>query len=121
MEEVSEHHRSLLNVDKVSEYLKEVAPIDYMLEFKNMLYNQCLPIQYKDFNEELDHIRLTVNDEIDIRKRYGLMINGTGDEISSLQFSSSKIASLVFWAGDGMQSLPLQKLFLPQMSTKVFV
>ena len=57
-----------------------------MLEFKNMLYNQCLPIQYKDFNEELDHIRLTVNDEIDIRKRYGLMINGTDDEISSLQF-----------------------------------
>lgn len=86
MEEVSEHHRNLLNIDKVSEYLKEVAPIDYMLEFKNMLYNQCLPIQYKDFNEELDHIRLTVNDEIDIRKRYGLIIDGTGDEISSLQF-----------------------------------
>ena len=86
MEEVSERHRNLLNVGKVSEYLKEVAPIDFMLEFKNMLYNQCLPIQYKDFNEELDHIRLTVNDEIDIRKRYGLMIDGTGDEISSLQF-----------------------------------
>lgn len=87
MEEVSESYRkNLLNVSKVSEYLKEVAPIDYMLEFKNMLYNQCLPIQYKDFNEELDHIRLTVNDEIDIRKRYGLMIDGTGDEISSLQF-----------------------------------
>lgn len=87
MEEVSESYRkNLLNVSKVSEYLKEVAPIDYMLEFKNMLYNQCLPIQYKDFNEELDHIRLTVNDEIDIRKRYGLVIDGTGDEISSLQF-----------------------------------
>ena len=86
MEEVSERHKNLLNVSKVSEYLKEVAPIDYMLEFKNMLYNQCLPIQYKDFNEELDHIRLTINDEIDIRKRYGLVIDGTGDEISSLQF-----------------------------------
>ena len=86
MEEVSERHRNLLNVSKVSEYLKEVAPIDYMLEFKNMLYNQCLPIQYKDLNEELDHIRLTINDEIDIRKRYGLTIDGTGDEISSLQF-----------------------------------
>ena len=86
MEEVSERHRNLLNVGKVSEYLKEVAPIDYMLEFKNMLYNQCLPIQYKDLNEELDHIRLTINDEIDIRKRYGLTIDGTGDEISSLQF-----------------------------------
>lgn len=86
MEEVSERHRNLLNVGKVSEYLKEVAPIDYMLEFKNMLYNQCLPIQYKELNEELDHIRLTVNDEIDIRKRYGLTIDGTGDEISSLQF-----------------------------------
>ena len=86
MEEVSERHRNLLNVSKVSEYLKEVAPIDYMLEFKNMLYNQCLPIQYKDFNEELDHIHLTINDEIDIRKRYGLVIDGTGDEISSLQF-----------------------------------
>lgn len=87
MEEVSESYRkNLLNVGKVSEYLKEVAPIDYMLEFKNMLYNQCLPVQYKDFNEELDHIRLTINDEIDIRKRYGLVIDGTGDEISSLQF-----------------------------------
>ena len=86
MEEVSERHKNLLNVSKVSEYLKEIAPIDYMLEFKNMLYNQCLPIQYKDFNEELDHIRLTINDEIDIRKRYGLVIDGTGDEISSLQF-----------------------------------
>ncbi|AHF13997.1 hypothetical protein BARVI_12500 [Barnesiella viscericola DSM 18177] len=86
MEEVSERHRNLLNVGKVSEYLKEVAPIDYMLEFKNMLYNRYLPIQYKSLNEELDHIRLTVNDEIDIRKRYGLTIDGTGDEISSLQF-----------------------------------
>lgn len=86
MEEVSERHRNLLNVGKVSEYLKEVAPIDYMLEFKSMLYNQCLPIQYKALNEELAHIRLTVNDEIDIRKRYGLKIDGTGDEISSLQF-----------------------------------
>lgn len=86
MEEVSKHHRNLLSIDKVSEYLKEVAPIDYMLEFKNILYNQCLPIQYMDFNEELDHIRLTINNEIDIRKRYGLRIDGTGDEISSLQF-----------------------------------
>lgn len=86
MEEVSEHHRNLLNVNKVSEYLKEVAPIDYTLEFKNMLYNQCIPIQYKYLNEDLDHIRLTVNDEIDIRKRYGLTIEGTGDAISSLQF-----------------------------------
>ncbi len=86
MEEVSEHYRDLLNVNKVSEYLKEVAPIDYTIEFKNMLYNQCIPIQYKDLNKDLDHIRLTINDEIDIRKRYGLTIDGTGDAISSLQF-----------------------------------
>ena len=86
MEEVSEHYRDLLNVNKVSEYLKEVAPIDYTIEFKNMLYNQCIPIQYKDLNKYLDHIRLTINDEIDIRKRYGLTIDGTGDAISSLQF-----------------------------------
>lgn len=86
MEEVSVHQRNLLDVTKVSEYLKEVAPIDYMLEFKNMLYNQCIPIQYKNLNEKLDHIRLTINDEIDIRKRYGLKIEGTGDAISALQF-----------------------------------
>lgn len=86
MEEVSELHRNLLNVDKVSEYLKEVAPIDYMTEFKNRLYNQFIPFQYKNLNEELEHIRLTVNDEIDLRKRYGLKIDGTGDEISSLEF-----------------------------------
>ena len=85
-EEAPDKHYFEVRMEEVSEYLKEVAPIDYMLEFKNMLYNQCLPIQYKDFNEELGHIRLTVNDEIDIRKRYGLMIDGTGDEISYLQF-----------------------------------
>ena len=86
MEDVSEHHRDLLNVTKVTKYLKEVAPIDYMLEFKNMLYNPCLPIEYQGANNKLSHIRLTINDEIDVRKRYGLTIEGTGDNISSLQF-----------------------------------
>jgi len=86
MEDVSEHYQDLLNVTKVSEYLKEVAPIDYMLEFKNLLYNPCIPLDYKNYNHDLDHIKLTINDEIDIRKRYGLVIEGTGDNISSLQF-----------------------------------
>lgn len=86
MEDVSERHRDLLNVSKVTEYLKEVAPIDYMLEFKNMLYNPSIPIEYKDLTNDLAHIKLTINDEIDIRKRYGLIIEGTGDSIDSLQF-----------------------------------
>lgn len=86
MEEVSEHYRDLLNVNKVTEYLKEVAPIDYMLEFKNMLYNPCLPIEYHELNNKFGHIKLTINDEIDIRKRYSLKIDGTGDDISSLHF-----------------------------------
>lgn len=86
MEDVSERHRDLLNISKVTEYLKEVAPIDYMLEFKNMLYNPCIPIEYKDLNDDMTHIKLTINDEVDIRKRYGLIIDGTGDSINSLQF-----------------------------------
>lgn len=86
MEDVSEHYQDLLNVTKVTEYLKEVAPIDYMLEFKNLLYNPCIPIEYYKYNNDLNHIKLTINDEIDIRKRYGLTIEGTGDKISSLQF-----------------------------------
>lgn len=86
MEGVSEHYKDLLNVAKVTDYLREVAPIDYMLEFKNLLYNPSIPIDYMDYNNNLDHIKLTINDEIDVRKRYGLTIEGTGDKISSLQF-----------------------------------
>lgn len=86
MEDVALTHSGLLNVDKVSEYLREVAPIDFQMEFKNQLYNQCIPVAFKELNDDLNHIKLTINNEIDIRKRYGLNIEGTGDKISSLEF-----------------------------------
>lgn len=86
MEDVAITHSGLLNVDKVSEYLREVAPIDFQMEFKNQLYNQCIPIAFKELNDDLNHIKITINNEIDIRKRYGLTIEGTGDKISSLEF-----------------------------------
>jgi len=86
MEDVALTHSGLLNDEKVSEYLREVAPIDFQMEFKNQLYNQCLPAVFKELNDDMNHIKLSVNNKIDIRKRYGLSIDGTGDKISSLEF-----------------------------------
>lgn len=78
----------LLSEQDIVDYLREVAPIDYELPFKhNIMYPSLSPSErVSKLQRELPLIRLSVNDRLDIRKRYGSKVTGTGDEIVGLQY-----------------------------------
>lgn len=86
MEDVDTSYKELLKPNVIKEYLQEVAPIDYELEFKNILYKNCLPTDFIELDKNIKNVRLSINEDKDIRRRYGLKIDGTGDEINALQF-----------------------------------
>ncbi len=86
MDGVDTSYKDLLNTATIKEYLQEVAPIDYGTEFKTILYKNNLPPDYIELNDKIQNVRISVNDDVDIRRRYGLEIEGTGDTIDSLQF-----------------------------------
>jgi molecular chaperone HtpG len=86
LDNVSEEYPELLNSQIISEYLKDVAPIDYQFVFKNSLIQTSVPPAYIELQKQVGHIQLTVNKETDIRKKYGLKIVGTNDPINSLEY-----------------------------------
>lgn len=90
LEGVNKEYRELLNPDAVTEYLKEVAPIDYSMKFKNVLVTPSLNHAdtklYSKLYTEIGNVSVCVNDSTELRKRYNLKIDGTGDEIDSLDF-----------------------------------
>ncbi|MCM1139794.1 MAG: ATP-binding protein [Muribaculum sp.] len=90
LEGVSKEYRDLLNPTAISEYLKEIAPIDYSMKFKNVLFspsvNNAEDVIYKELYDQIGNVAICVNGESEIRKRYNLKIDGTGDEIDSLEF-----------------------------------
>ncbi len=85
---VKEEYPILLSEDDIIEYLKEVAPIDYEMPFKNnIMYGSIKPdSEFDKLQKELKYIKLAVNNYPDIRKRYGNRIVGTNDEIHRLQY-----------------------------------
>lgn len=90
LEGVNREYRDLLNPDAITEYLREVAPIDYSMKFKNVLFTPSLkqaemPI-YTNLYTEIGNVSVYVNGSTELRKRYNLKIDGTGDEIDSLDF-----------------------------------
>lgn len=85
MEDVHRAYTKLLNVDVITDYLQEVAPVDYQMEFNNIFFSH-MPADFKELSDAQCNVRITVNDKVDIRRRYGLTIEGTNDEIQSLQF-----------------------------------
>ena len=86
MEGVDTSYKELLNVDAIKAYLEEIAPIDYKTEFKNQLYKTSLPSEYISLDSNIQNVRISINDDSDIRRRYGLRIEGTNDNIDSLWF-----------------------------------
>ncbi|GHT19752.1 hypothetical protein AGMMS4957_04740 [Bacteroidia bacterium] len=82
--DVRPEYDELLDEDIIIDYLKEVAPIDYKLPFKTNLL-QKIQLPYDNYQNHVKHFKISVNDEADIRKQYGLNIDGTGDSIHSLQ------------------------------------
>lgn len=86
MEDVDSSYKELLNPSIIKEYVQEIAPIDYELEFKNILYKNYLPADFYYLDKQINNVRISINDDIDIRRRYRLQIDGTGDKIESLHF-----------------------------------
>lgn len=83
----SEEYPSLLDKEIISEYLKEVAPIDYSAQFKNQLISTSVHGNYKDLQKDIGHFKISINGCI-IEKRYGLKIVGTDDVIKNLEYFS---------------------------------
>jgi molecular chaperone HtpG len=86
LDNVSDEYPEILNSQIISEYLKEVAPIDYQFVFKNSLIQTSVPTAYVELQKNIGYIQLTVNKETDIRKKYGLKIDGTNDNINGLEY-----------------------------------
>ena len=87
LEGVKESYSELLNADIITQYLAEVAPVDYTMIFKNILLKPSLESEeFKILYSEVQHIRLSINDYLDVRKGYETKVDGTGDDIDSLEF-----------------------------------
>lgn len=90
LEGVNKEYRELLNPDAVTDYLREVAPIDYSMKFKNVLVapslKQADSSLYSSLYTDIGNVSVCVNGSTELRKRYNLKIDGTGDEIDSLDF-----------------------------------
>lgn len=92
LEGVNKEYRDLLNPEAITEYLREVAPIDYSMKFKNVLFSPSLKLAenpiYASLYASIGNVSVCVNGSTELRKRYNLKIDGTGDEIDSLDFFS---------------------------------
>ncbi len=86
LEDIHPDYPELLDQEIISEYLKEVAPIDYSLPFKNQLIATSLKDEFVELQKQVGHFKISVNDETSIKKRYGLKVEGTGDQIDSLHY-----------------------------------
>lgn len=85
LNDIKSSYDNLLDTDAVIEYLQEVAPIDFGMPFK-MRFVNAAPDIYKVHHDNLSTVSISVNQKSDIRKRYGLRVEGTGDNIDSLEY-----------------------------------
>lgn len=88
LHDVKDEYPILLSEEDIIEYLKEVAPIDYEMPFKNNIMYDSIEAdsEFDKFQKGLKYIKLSVNGYPDIRKRYHNRIVGTNDEIHGLQY-----------------------------------
>ena len=86
LEDVHPDYPELLDETIISEYLKEVAPIDYSMPFKNQLISTSVHDEYIDLQKDVSYFQISINGSTSIKKRYGLRIDGTGDEILGLEY-----------------------------------
>ena len=86
LDQVRPEYPELLNQETISDYLRDVAPVDYQFIFKNNLVQTKIPTDYIELQKQAGYFKVTVNEETDIRKRYGLKIDGTQDTIDDLAY-----------------------------------
>lgn len=86
---VKPEYGDLLDEDAIAEYLYQVAPIEYSLPFNGSLFTPCLQeadSEIQKYAEDLNKVSITLNNNVDIRKKYGLKIDGTDEKISKVRF-----------------------------------
>ena len=78
---------SLLDAEAITNYLREVAPVEYKSEFKNTLIYKSTADnpEFKELHEGLEKVQVLVG-ETRIQKQYGLSIKGTKDKINNLEY-----------------------------------
>lgn len=78
---------SLLDPEAITNYLREVAPVEYKSEFKNTLVYKSTADnpEFKELHEGLEKVQILVG-ETRIQKQYGLSIKGTKDKINNLEY-----------------------------------
>lgn len=90
--DVLPEYRSLLEKDRVNEYLTQVAPIAYRPEFLSALVLPSLDElsetepELVNYANNLETVKISLNENVDIRKNYSYTIDGTDEEISSLRY-----------------------------------
>ena len=86
----------LLNEDTVIEYLRNVAPIDFSTVFKKAIISSSIEKspEYDEFYHSIPYVTISVNGESDLRKRYGLKVDGTAGKIGG---EDDRILNLEFF------------------------
>lgn len=93
-----DEYPELLNEDIIKDYLREVAPIDFSVPFKNQVVEPSINDEYKVLLSKIGWFQISVNGD-SLHKKYGLSIEGTGDKIIGLEFFkfTDPIYGLLAW------------------------
>ena len=84
-----EYVNLLLSEELIKDYLVQIAPIDFKAPFKTSLFFSSLDKnseKIRNIVKALRFVKLTLNKNVDIRKDYGLKIEGTDDKIKEIRF-----------------------------------
>ena len=87
LKDVTNSTEILLDEEGITDYIRDIAPIDYQVPFKQLI-NKSLPKDYQERYNAIRHIHVSVNNNNDLKKRYGLRIDGNDDKIKKLRFFS---------------------------------
>lgn len=89
LNDILQEYPELLDEFAIRDYLTQVAPVDYLSEFKINLINTNVTIEeekYLPLYNDLNRVKVSLNNFVNIKKPYGVRIDGTDDQIYSLRF-----------------------------------
>lgn len=84
LEDIKPDYDQLLDERLIIDYLREVAPVDFATAFKSRFFNK-IENAFQAYSTSLAYVNISVNNYSDIRKRYGLKVEGTDDSIEDLE------------------------------------
>lgn len=75
----------LLNEENILSYIRQTAPIGYSTVF-NTLIDRSTQKEFVSRHKQIEKIRVSLNNQSDVEKSYGLRIKGSDDEILKLRY-----------------------------------